>query len=182
MQWQREKGNNPENASRTQCLWITCFLGAEWPKKTANSPGDRQILINVRGILVMCFASSRFYWTGSQRSKLYYLISSFVPTQCGNSSSWSYFMICGTEMGEIMSAVSLWNSRIEQMMLAAFSQLGNSQGSGGQMENAGKKKKKKKSSYLWDDSPSHGHCAVLYYRPNLGACCIISLTQTEYDS
>lgn len=66
------------------------------------------------------------------------------------------------------------------MMLAAFSQLGNNQGSVGQTENAGKKEKR--SSYLWDDSPSHGHCAVLHYRPNLGACCIISLTQTEYDS
>lgn len=137
-------GKQYSKASRTQCLWITCFLGAKWPKKTTNSPGDWQILINVRQILVMRFTGSSFYWAGSQRSKLCYLIESFVPKQCSNSSSRSYFMICVTEMAEIMDEVSLWNYRNDQKMPVLFHSLEKVKSSIGQREKMGKKEE-----WLW---------------------------------
>lgn len=173
------EGKQYSNASRIQCLWITRFLRAAWPKKTTNSPGGRQIPINVREILVMCFVSSSFYWTGaSQRSKLYYLTQSFVPNQCSNSSSWSYFMICGPEKAEITKAVSLRNSRNDRKMLAAiFHSLETAKGSVGQTDKL--KKEKKRAAARGNHSPSDGHRARLHDRPK---SCIISQTQTDCDS
>lgn len=156
------EGKQYSNASRIQCLWTTHFLRAAWPKKTTNSPGDQQILINVREILVMCFVSSSFYWTGaSHSSKLYYLTQSFVPNRCSNSSLWPYFMICGTKKAEIMNAALLWNYRNDQKMLAAvFHSLETAKGSVGQTD-----KKKKRAAARGNHSPSRGHRVLLHDRP-----------------
>lgn len=80
----------------------------------------------------------------SQRSKLYYLTQSFVPNQCSNSSSWSYFMICGPEKAEITKAVLLRNSRNDKKRLAAiFHSLETAKGSVGQTDKLKKEKKER---------------------------------------
>lgn len=105
----------------------------------------------------------------SQRSKLYYLTQSFVPNQCSNSSSWSYFMICGPEKAEITKAVSLRSSRNDRKMLAAiFHSLVTAKGSLGQTDKLKMEEKKSGCSrrsltFRWSLSSSARQAQILHH-------------------
>lgn len=59
-----EKRNNTQTPPELNVFELR-FLGAEWPKKTTNSPGEQQIFINVIEILVTCFVKLQFLLDGA---------------------------------------------------------------------------------------------------------------------